>query len=77
MKRFFTLLIVALMLVISCKNENLVEYIEKGLAKPTVKDVHFSVSNLGDENKIYVPSEQEIEVEYTIKNKYENEITGS
>ena len=77
MKRFFTLLIVALMLVISCKNENLVEYIEKGLAKPTVKDVHFSVSNLGDENKIYVPSEQEIEVEFTIKNKYENEITGS
>lgn len=61
----------------SCKNQNFIEYIGKGFAKPAVSDVKFSESSLGYENKIYVPSEQEIEVEFTIKNKYEKEITGT
>ncbi|MGP1439477.1 MAG: hypothetical protein ACTTJ3_01905, partial [Treponema sp.] len=68
--------LIALMLCTSCKNDNFIDYIEKGFAKPSVEDVHFNISNKGSENKIYVPSAQEIEVEFTIKNRYEKELKG-
>ena len=77
MKKLVTAFLIILLIFASCKNQNFVEYIERGFSKPTVQDVHFSESSLGDGNKIYVPSEQEIEVEFTIKNKYEKEITGT
>ena len=77
MKRFFILALIASILFASCKNENFIEYIEKGFAKPTMEDAHFSKSNLGDGNKLYVPSDEEIEVEFTIKNKHANELIGS
>ena len=71
MKRFFTLTLIVLTLFVSCKNENLIDYIERGFGKPIVEDVCFNISNLGENNKIYIPSGSEIEVEFTIKNKYE------
>jgi len=76
MKRFSTLLLIALTLFASCKNRDFKEYIEQGFSKPSVEDVSFSKSNIGDGNKIYVPSAQEIEVEFTIKNRYEKELEG-
>ena len=77
MKKLVTAFLIILLMFSSCKNQNFIEYIGKGFAKPAVSDVKFSESSLGYENKIYVPSEQEIEVEFTIKNKYEKEITGT
>ena len=76
MKRFFTLTLIVLTLFVSCKNENLIDYIERGFGKPIVEDVCFNISNLGENNKIYIPSGSEIEVEFTIKNKYEIELKG-
>jgi len=76
MKRFSTLLLIALTLFASCKNRDFKDYIEQGFSKPSVEDVHFNISNKGSENKIYVPSAQEIEVEFTIKNRYEKELEG-
>ena len=76
MKRFFTLALIALTVFASCKNRDFKEYIEQGFSKPSVEDVSFSKSNIGDGNKIYVPSAQEIEVEFTIKNRYEKELEG-
>ena len=77
MKKLLTSFLITFLIFASCKNQNFVEYIERGFSKPTVSDVHFSESSLGYENKIFVPSEQEIEVEFTIKNQYEKEITGT
>ena len=77
MKKLLTSFLITFLIFASCKNQNFIEYIEKGFSKPTVQDVHFSESSLGDGNKIYVPSERDIEVEFTIKNKYEKEITGT
>ena len=77
MKKLLTLFLTVFLIFASCKNQNFVEYIEKGFAKPTVNDVQFNKFSLGDKNKIYVPSEQEIEIELTIKNKYEKEIIGT
>ena len=77
MKKLLTSFLITFLIFASCKNQNFVEYIERGFSKPTVQDVHFSESSLGDGNKIYVPSERDIEVEFTIKNKYEKEITGT
>jgi len=77
MKRFFTLTLIALTLFASCKNQDFKDYIEQGFSKPTVSDVHFSKSNIGDGNKLYVPSEKEIEVEFTIKNRYSKELQGT
>ena len=77
MKKLLTSFLITFLIFASCKNQNFVEYIEKGFSKPTVQDVHFSESSLGDGNKIYVPSERDIEVEFTIKNRYEKEITGT
>lgn len=76
MKRFFTLTLIVLTLFVSCKNGNLIDYIERGFGKPIVEDVCFNISNLGENNKIYIPSGSEIEVEFTIKNKYEIELKG-
>ena len=76
MKRFFTLALIALTIFVSCKNENLIDYIERGFGKPILEDVCFNISNLGENNKIYIPSGSEIEVEFTIKNKYEIELKG-
>jgi len=77
MKKLLTSFLITFLIFASCKNQNFVEYIERGFSKPTVQDVHFSESSLGDGNKIYVPSERDIEVEFTIKNRYEKEITGT
>ena len=76
MKRFFTLTLIVLTIFVSCKNENLIDYIERGFGKPIVEDVCFNISNLGENNKIYIPSGSEIEVEFTIKNRYEIELKG-
>ena len=77
MKKLLTSFLIILLIFASCKNPDLVEYIEKGFAKPAVEDVRFNESSLGNENKIYVPSNRDIEIELTIKNKYEKEITGT
>ena len=81
MRKFFNFTLVysfliALILCTSCKNRDFKDYIEQGFSKPSVEDVHFNISNKGSENKIYVPSAQEIEVEFTIKNRYEKELKG-
>ena len=61
----------------SCKNRDFKDYIEQGFSKPIVEDVSFSKSNIGDGNKLYVPSEEDIDVQFTIKNRYAKELTGS
>jgi len=76
MKKITSILLILLAFA-SCKNENFKDYIEQGFSKPTVSDVHFSKSNIGDGNKLYVPSEKEIEVEFTIKNRYSKELQGT
>jgi|GEM_PF-727743 len=77
MKRFFVLVLILLTIFSSCKNRSFTEYIEQGFSKPTVSDVHFSKSNIGDGNKLYVPSEENIDVQFTIKNRYAKELRGS
>lgn len=77
MKRFFTLALILLTAFSSCKNRDFKDYIEQGFSKPIVEDVHFSKSNVGDGNKLYVPSEEDIDVQFTIKNRYAKELTGS
>lgn len=77
MKRFFTLTLILLTVFSSCKNRDFKDYIEQGFSKPIVEDVHFSKSNIGDGNKLYVPSEEDIDVQFTIKNRYAKELTGS
>ncbi len=64
--------------LISCKpKESMKDYINRGFAKPQIeRDARFTVQNVGDGGKVYVPSEQEIEVECSIKNKYSQELTG-
>lgn len=64
----------------SCKrSESMKSYIEKGFAKPTMGDAQFAENKLGigDGGKLYVPSEEDIEVQFTIKNKYNQELTGT
>jgi len=60
----------------SCnRKDSIKQYIEKGFSKPQIDgDARFTVQNMGDEGKLYVPSEQEVEVEFSINNKYEQEI---
>ncbi|MGP1416074.1 MAG: hypothetical protein ACTTJ6_09175 [Treponema sp.] len=77
MKRFFTLALILLTAFSSCKNRDFKDYIEQGFSKPIVEDVSFSKSNIGDGNKLYVPSEEDIDVQFTIKNRYAKELTGS
>ncbi|MGP1521459.1 MAG: hypothetical protein ACTTIZ_08175 [Treponema sp.] len=77
MKRFFTLVLILLTIFSSCKNRDFKDYIEQGFSKPIVEDVSFSKSNIGDGNKLYVPSEEDIDVQFTIKNRYAKELTGS
>jgi len=62
----------------SCaRSGNIKEYIEKGFAKPSIEgDAHFTVHSVGDGGNLYVPSEQDIEVQFTISNKYSKELTG-
>ena len=80
MKRFLHCIVlycIVLTAFSSCKNRDFKDYIEQGFSKPTVEDVHFSKSNIGDGNKLYVPSEEDIDVQFTIKNRYAKELTGS
>jgi len=80
MKKINTAIYIALLTlsVFTCKRQvGMKEYIERGFAKPTLKqDAHFSKEKTADNGKIYVPSKEEIEVQFTIKNKYNQELTG-
>ena len=64
--------------IFSCKQEkSVVDYVNKGFAKPIMEaDARFTVFSIGDENKLYVPSEKDIEVQFSIKNKYNQELAG-
>jgi len=80
MKRFLHCIVlycIVLTAFSSCKNRDFKDYIEQGFSKPIVEDVSFSKSNIGDGNKLYVPSEENIDVQFTIKNRYAKELTGS
>ena len=80
MKRFLHCIVlycIVLTAFSSCKNRDFKDYIEQGFSKPIVEDVSFSKSNIGDGNKLYVPSEEDIDVQFTIKNRYAKELTGS
>ena len=80
MKRFLHCIVlycIVLTAFSSCKNRDFKDYIEQGFSKPIVEDVSFSKSNIGDGNKLYVPSEEDIDVQFTIRNRYAKELTGS
>lgn len=72
---YITLLVLS---VFTCKRQaSMKEYIEKGFAKPILEgDAHFTKEKTTDNGKIYVPSKEEIEVQFTVKNKYNQELTG-
>ena len=79
MKRSLAILSSILMFALtfaSCKQkDNMKDYIQKGFAKPAIQgDAHFTPQNVGDEGKLYVPSEEDIEVQFSIKNKYNQEL---
>ena len=73
---FTSLLILAFF---SCKRQgSMKEYIERGFSKPTIGDGNIvEFKSVGDGGKVYVPSEKEIEVQFAIKNKYNQELTGT
>jgi len=64
--------------IFSCKRQGSIkDYIEKGFSKPIIEgDAHFKKQSIGDEGKLYVPSEEDIEAQFTIQNKYSQELTG-
>ena len=70
-----TLLVLTLL---SCKaKESMKEYIEQGFAKPQMQgDAHFNEQSIGDGGVVYVPSAKEVELQFNIKNKYNQELTG-
>ncbi|MGP1438736.1 MAG: hypothetical protein ACTTKH_06665 [Treponema sp.] len=62
---------IALLMLFSCNNRNFKEYIEKGFSVPEFEsNVYFTNYKEGNGKKIYVPSEEDIEVRFAITNKY-------
>lgn len=77
LKVFIAFLILSFLFMLSCKQqESMKEYIERGFSRPTIEDVHFTKEKTGDMDKIYVPSEEEIEIQFEIKNRYNKELAG-
>ena len=68
----------SLFVLFSCKAKvSVKDYINRGFAKPQIsKDAHFSQQKIGDGGVVYVPSEKDIEVQFSIKNKYKQELKG-
>ena len=64
-------------LLSSKAKENMKEYIEKGFSKPQMQgDAHFNEQSIEDGGVVYVPSAKEVEPQFNIKNKYNQELTG-
>jgi len=66
--------------IFSCNKQGSIrEYIEKGFAKPSIQGyASFNPSSEeGYNKKLYVPSDEDIEVEFKINNKYSQELTCS
>ena len=77
LKVFIAFLILSFLFLFSCKQqESMKEYIERGFSRPTIEDVHFTKEKTGNMDKIYVPSEEEIEIQFEIKNRYNKELAG-
>jgi len=61
----------------SCNRQTSIkDFVERGFSKPTLGDADIKFKEIGDGGKFYVPSEKDIEVQFTIKNKYSKELTG-
>ncbi len=73
---FLNLVLIFILTFASCKQQNsLKEYVEKGFAKPMIEgNAEITPQNKGDEDRLYVPSEEEIEIEFSIKNKFSQEL---
>lgn len=76
-KRFLTIVLL-LNIFISCNNRSLKEYLEQGFATPKFDaQAYFTSYSEGDGKKIYVPSEQDVEVRFAITNTYNKELKAT
>jgi len=63
--------------ITGCKRKSIKDYINKGFSRPQMQeDASFTVQNVGDGGKLYVPSEETVDVSLNIKNQYSLELVG-
>ena len=70
-------LFLCVLAITGCKRKSIKDYINKGFSRPQMQgDASFTVQNVGDGGKLYVPSEETVDVSLNIKNQYSLELVG-